>query len=178
MEHQRCVHTEGSRQKLQPLQKTMPWCPSPSGPWSARGAHVGSHTFCSAAPSPRAPAPLNQRSRLNPAHCHCSGCQAHQAPLYQHLRPLPNLSVGCWSPCLTRLPCQCLCRRPTSETGLFYSLAHPSRMETFTASLWALQRSQFPASRSSRWLLRMLTWAEKSVVSSQLYPTISIQEMN
>ena len=72
-------------------------CPSPSGPWSAHGAHVGSHTFCLAAPLPWAPAPLNQRSQLNPAHRHCSGCQAHQAPLYQHLWPPPNLSVGCWS---------------------------------------------------------------------------------
>ena len=71
--------------------------PSPSGPWSACGAHDGSHTFCSAAPLPWAPAPLNQWSRLNPDHHHYSSCQAHQVPLYQHLRPPWNLSVGCWS---------------------------------------------------------------------------------
>lgn len=121
MEHQRYVHMEGSRQKLQPLQKTMPWCPSPSGPWSAHGAHVGSHTFCSAAPLPRAPAPLNQRSRLNPAHRHCSGCQAHQAPLYQHLRPPPNLSVRCWSPCLTRLPANASVGVPLLRQDCFIS---------------------------------------------------------
>lgn len=98
------------------------------------------------------PCPGHQPSEptisINPAHRHCSGCQAHQAPLYQHLRPPPNLSVGCWSPCLTRLPANASVGVPLLRQDCFISWPIQAEWRLSQPPL-GITKITVPTSRSS-----------------------------